>query len=55
MTNAQIRRLQKKEEKARKIARMKLEKAKKSDEWIKEQEELDALENFLEDDELIVI
>jgi coenzyme F420-reducing hydrogenase alpha subunit len=55
MTNAQIRRLQKREEEARKIARIKLEKAKKSDEWKKEQEELNILEKVLEDDKLIVI
>ena len=53
MTNAQIKKLQKEQEKARKIAEAKLAAAKKSDEWKKEQEELSILENVLEDDQLI--
>ena len=53
MTNAQIRKLQKEQEEARKIAEAKLAAAKKSDEWRKEQERLAALENVLEDNELI--
>jgi hypothetical protein len=53
MTNVQIKKLQKEQEKARKIAEAKLAAAKKSDEWKKEQEELNILENVLEDDQLI--
>lgn len=54
MTNAQIRKLQKEQEEARKIAEEKLAKAKKSKEWKKEQEKLAALEKLLDSDEFIV-
>lgn len=53
MTKAQIRKLQKEQKEARRIAEEKLAKAKKSEEWKKEQEELNTLENILEDDKLI--
>ena len=53
MTNAQIRKLQREQEEARKVAEAKLAEAKKSDEWKKEHEKLVMLENALEDDELI--
>jgi hypothetical protein len=53
MTNAQIRKLQRDQKKAREVAGAKLAAAKKSDEWKKEQEELNILENVLEDDQLI--
>jgi len=53
MTNAQIRKLQREQEEARKVAEAKLAKAMKSDEWKKEQKILNSLENVLEDEKLI--
>jgi len=54
MTNVQIRKLQREQEEARRIAEAKLIAAKKSDEWKKEQKILNSLENVLEDEKLIV-
>lgn len=54
MTNAQIRKLQKQQQYATKIASEKIAKAKKSDEWKKEEEILNSLENVLESDKLII-
>jgi len=53
MTNAQIRKLQREQEEARRIAEEKLAAAKKSDEWKKEEKILNSIENALEDDKLI--
>ena len=54
MTKAQIKKLLKEQEEARRIAEEKLAEAKKSDEWKKEQEKLAQLENLLDDDSFIV-
>ena len=54
MTKAQIRKLQKEQKEARRIAEEKLAKAKKSEEWKKEQEELVKLERLLDNNDLIV-
>ena len=54
MTKAQLIKLQKEQEEARRIAEEKLAKAKESEEWKKEQEKLAQLERLLDNDDLIV-
>ena len=53
MTNSQIKKLQREQEDARRVAEKKLAAAKKSDEWKKEEKILNSLESVLEDDKLI--